>query len=311
MMSNQAPSPQQQSTNATVAQDQTLPGSYGSICQPLVPGTIEHQWRQSGQYAQAPKPIPGFAAPDPSYQTKAVIGHDDRIRINNPAAYPYSTICALRMFTRSGKELAGTGFMVGPRLLLTAGHNVYDHEHGYGMMQRIDVYPCLNGSLINPPIPPVRLTQTNFHTIPEWVNNGGNNPDYDYAAMFLPHNVLGTQLGWLACAKLFNATLQGLLVGNAGYPIDCPAQATLCPTHGTTMWFSCGNITNVSPNTFRHNIDTNHGSSGSPVFANLTSNQLSETVVGIHTNGYPAYNVATRITDLVFVNIQRWLAESS
>src|SRR5258708_5427595 len=60
----------------------------------------------------------------PSMQPQSGELDDDRIRVTNPRVYPFSAICAVRMkYKSSVKIIGGSGFMVGPRLLLTAGHN--------------------------------------------------------------------------------------------------------------------------------------------------------------------------------------------
>lgn len=56
---------------------------------------------------------------------EVIIGSDDRIRINNTTSVPWRRYCALRIYFPSGAQYRGTGFLIGPRALATAGHCVY------------------------------------------------------------------------------------------------------------------------------------------------------------------------------------------
>lgn len=58
---------------------------------------------------------------------ESIIGTDDRVRIQNPSVYPWRAICALRMTAKDGSRWIGTGFLVGPGTVITAGHCVYLH----------------------------------------------------------------------------------------------------------------------------------------------------------------------------------------
>src|SRR5687768_6326230 len=55
---------------------------------------------------------------------ESVIGRDERVRILDTDLYPWSAICALRMRGPSGGAM-GTGWFIGPRTVITAGHCVY------------------------------------------------------------------------------------------------------------------------------------------------------------------------------------------
>src|SRR4029450_3925081 len=56
---------------------------------------------------------------------ESVLGPDDRARILDTELPPWRMICALEMRGPSGAGAIGTGWLVGPRTILTAGHCVH------------------------------------------------------------------------------------------------------------------------------------------------------------------------------------------
>lgn len=56
-----------------------------------------------------------------------IFGSDERVRVSNTALQPYSAIMRLLIIV-DGVEYQSTGFMIKPNVMLTAGHNIYDHS---------------------------------------------------------------------------------------------------------------------------------------------------------------------------------------
>ena len=56
---------------------------------------------------------------------EAIVDYDDRVRITQTTLVPWRRLCALRIHFPSGSQARGTGFLVGPRAVITAGHCVY------------------------------------------------------------------------------------------------------------------------------------------------------------------------------------------
>ncbi len=78
---------------------------------------------------------------------EGVIGNDDRVwvRDTRDQRYPWARkICSLIVTTQAGQRLRGTGWIAGPRLILTAAHNLYIHERG-GWPSSVTVIPGRNG----------------------------------------------------------------------------------------------------------------------------------------------------------------------
>jgi glutamyl endopeptidase len=249
----------------------------------------------------------GSGAPgQPVPQSTTLVGPDDRQLVVNPLEYPYAPICALRIQgDRSAQIMAGTGVMVSPRLVLTAGHNLFNNAIG-GNATQVRVYAGLNGNYQT-----VRsVLGARFVSVTEWSTHAL--PSYDYGAIVLPTD-LGTQLGYYAVQGFATNELVSFTVNNLGYPIDCPRVLQgNCPQFpGTLMFLNVGRIISTTDFTFTHTIDTAGGSSGSPIIL-VAATQPTYRVVGIHTYGIDGGmgNVATRINVLAHDTIQFWIDQA-
>jgi glutamyl endopeptidase len=221
---------------------------------------------------------------------EVVIPPDDRVQITDTTVVPWRWICALRITAANGSQFIGTGWLVGPRTVITAGHCVFMHAQG-GWARQIEVVPGRNGASR----PFGSCTATSFRSVSGWT--AGHDRDFDYGAILLPSTCRpGDQLGFFGFAALNDAELLNLSLNLSGYPGDKPAG---------TQWFMARRATSVTARTIVYNIDTAGGQSGAPVW------RLSGGVrhaVGIHTNGSLLGNSATRIVPDVAANIAAWKA---
>src|SRR5688572_10556532 len=102
---------------------------------------------------------------------------------------PFNTICCLSIIYANGSN-DGTGFIVGPRTIITAGHCVLDPERGPA--KKITVMRARYGSY--------NLSQCvtrSFDFPQEWEDALRQNPppklpppEHDYGAIFLPNDAL-------------------------------------------------------------------------------------------------------------------------
>ena len=224
---------------------------------------------------------------------EVVIGADDRVRITNTTGFPWRAICSLRITAKDNSQWIGTGWMVSPRTVITAGHCVFIHNRG-GWVKSVEVIPGRNASSK----PFGAGVGTSFRSVKGWTQS--KKADNDYGAIVLPKAApLGNKVGWFGYANLGFFSLMGLKVNLSGYPGDKPAG---------TQWWHARKITLVLPRRFSYNIDTAGGQSGAPVWRLKDGKRH---VVGIHTNGSSLGNSATRITSAVFDNIKKWKAEGA
>jgi glutamyl endopeptidase len=224
---------------------------------------------------------------------EVVIGVDDRTRITATTSNPWRWICALRIKAKDGSNWIGTGWLVGPRTVITAGHCIFIHNRG-GWVSSVEVIPGMNGAQR----PYGSGVATSFRSVSGWTQN--QNRNFDYGAIILPSNkAFGNQLGFFGYAALGDSSLQGITLNLSGYPGDKPSG---------TQWFHARAASALTARTIVYNIDTAGGQSGSPVWRVLNGQRHA---VGIHTNGSPSGNSATRIVKEVFDNIKMWKAQGS
>jgi len=230
---------------------------------------------------------------------EVVIGRDERRRIVATKANPWKRICHLRIQAANGRFFLGTGFFIGPRTIVTAGHCVYMHDQG-GWAKQITVTPGRNAT----ETPFMSYAATSFRSVKGWVTNKSRN--YDYGVILLPKiAAIPSEIGAFGFASYSNQSLLNKKrLSTAGYPGDRPYPGD---QPRDTLWYDGRKAKAVTVRTITYDIDTAGGQSGSPVWVKLSDGK--RIVVGIHTNGDQSGNSATRITKPVFENLKKWRAE--
>ena len=228
---------------------------------------------------------------------ETIIGTDDRVKVTNNQAYPWRCICSLLITAQSGTQYIGTGWLVAPRVVLTAGHCVYMADEG-GWATQIEVMPGRNGA----DRPYGTAICRDLRSVTGWTQD--NDSDCDYGAILLPADKrYGDQLGWFGYAVRDDDYLRQVTLNLSGYPGDGGRTA-----EDGTQWFMSRAVKDVMARQISYEIDTYGGQSGSPVWE-MTSNG-NRYGVGIHTYGTSVSNGATRIVSEVFQNIVGWAGEA-
>jgi V8-like Glu-specific endopeptidase len=216
---------------------------------------------------------------------ETVFADDDRQQIQNTQDFPWVCLCWLVITGESGNQFIGTGWLAGPRTVITAGHCVYLHNEG-GWAQQIQVYPARNGNQQFG-----EFTSSNLHSTVGWTEQKSEADDY--GAIVLADG----QTDWMGYEAADDDTLQGLLVNVTGYPGD---------KENGTLWGSTRRLVGATDRQLTYDISTFGGQSGSPVFYKDGENRW---VIGIHNYGGASANTATRITSQVFDDIEAWKKE--
>lgn len=218
---------------------------------------------------------------------------DERAQITETEAYPWRCVCALTITAADGSRWLGSGWLAGPRTVITAGHCLYMPARG-GWVRQIEVVPGRNGSQQ----PYGACVATSFRSVRGWTRK--QHWGYDYGAIILPvDRAFGNLLGHLGYLNLSDHDLRDLPVNIAGYPNDKPRG---------TLWYGAHQFELITARTLEYTVTTLGGESGAPVWQ-LKAGQRY--VVGIHTNGDLAGNSAVRLSAPVFANINAWRRESA
>lgn len=226
----------------------------------------------------------------------AIVGSDNRTRVNPTNVGPYCNTVQVHATFSGGVAKTGSGFMIGPSAVATAAHCVYDDNYG-GNATSVTIIPAKNGSTY-----PYGST-TSKKLVVSTSYKTTKSTDDDWAVVEL-NDALGNQTGWLGL-KWQSSTYDDTYGYNTGYPSP---DAMDGQANDRYMFLGTGNVKSSSTYTFKGDWDASAGNSGGPVFAYYSD--LGYTAIGILTSGsagstdgssYPtAYSTATRITQSIF-----------
>ena len=239
-------------------------------------------------------------------QIESIIGDaDDRTRITDTESDPWRRICCLEITGRFGSG-TGTGWLVGPNTIVTAGHCVFDRRIG-GWADSIRVIPGRDDS--HEPFPQAVTVATRFSSVRRWVED--NDRGYDFGAIHLDQPI-GEVVGWFGFASLSADRLRNFGVNIAGYAGDKKFE-------GRRLAFHSGRVLQVDERRVYYDADTMGGQSGGPVWIHTDEKPDEPVVVGIHAygeGGTPGQfeieaNSAPRILPSVYDVIQQWIESDS
>lgn len=213
------------------------------------------------------------------FPTKSIIGSDERTKVTSTTTFPYSAICYIRITFPDGVVFIGSAWMYWSDIAITAGHCVYDSNHG-GWASTIEVIPGANGSSK----PFGTAWSSTMHTSTKWINDG--NHEYDYALLEL-NTQIGNSTGYFGTHYTF-WSLKNKGVTVTGYPGE----------YYREQWTMSGKIKRSSIRKVYYEIDTTGGQSGCPVYWHTSKYGYQS--VAIHAYGGSSENSGTRITSSMF-----------
>lgn len=210
--------------------------------------------------------------------TYSLIGKDNRTKVTDTEAFPYSAICYIEIDWPDGSTGLGTAWMIYSDIAITAGHCVYSSENG-GWAENIKLWPGKDGfGLWNNPYGTTETTS--LHTATQWTES--EDGEYDWAVLELEDNI-GDETGWFGFGWT-SGDLTGTEVTISGYPGE----------HRYYQYEMTDEITRCTTNKLYYNVlDTTGGQSGSPIY---TSDNIAYGIhcYGLNDNGE---NSGTRITE--------------
>lgn len=228
---------------------------------------------------------------------ETVIGADERQRILDTELSPWNMICALRLYGPDGGGAVGTGWLIGPRTILTAGHCVFSRAFFGGWANRIEIIPGMNGT----ERPFGSFVSDRLSSVDRWVQ--GEEEDFDFGCIHLDEPI-GEKIGWFGLGVFAAEELENYLVNVSGYPSD---------RGGSEQFHSRNRIVRVSERRIFYEVDTVGGQSGAPVWIHQ-SEDGPPIAVGIHAYGIGGTpgawgikaNSAPRIIPEVLAQLREW-----
>ena len=189
----------------------------------------------------------------PDTLDKIVIGADDRVTIQDTYAYPYSAIALINARGKCGCTWGGTGYMVGPDMLVTASHVLVctkHHEPADFMEFYFGYHP--DGSYA------YAYTGTTQYRYGTYFPNGYDRDSlgWDFGVVKLLEDKVGDATGYFGYylpAK--DEQIDGAYLNVAGY-------------RNGVLKTDVGKAKVVDEHLFAHFADMEPGNSGCPVFTN-------------------------------------------
>ncbi|MEM9436206.1 MAG: trypsin-like peptidase domain-containing protein [Pseudomonadota bacterium] len=229
-------------------------------------------------------PVPTEPKPDKGdLGLQNVIGpSDDRTQINDTSRIPARSVGLLEIVPQFGPLRYGTAWLIGPRTLATAAHNLVHPQAGAAQSMRVgmacDGVTARGGWH--------KIIDNKFET--GWQNNMVAGSEYDFAVLKIEDASVGQKLGWFGFADYHDAKFGDMPVNVIGYPFDLQR---------FYMYGSIGRVKKVDESRLYYDADAGEGMSGGPVIARFGEERIA---VGVHVAGGSPSNVGTRLTSLAY-----------
>lgn len=224
-----------------------------------------------------------------------VFGDDDREQVTDVQIPPYNAIWRLHIII-GGIAYGGTGYMIKPGVLLTAGHNIYSRKSG----EFTNVYAIDREG---------GKHEVYGLYVPKEFERF-NTAEYDWAVIKIATDP-GKTYSCIDIINMDNPIVPSVLENDAeiaGFPVKVRDVTT------KAMYKEAGKLIGYDNNTktLKYKIDTSGGNSGSPVIVYVETKPYA---IGIHvkatgTNaGENGYNFARAIDDKIVEVIKKFAGE--
>jgi len=236
------------------------------------------------------------AKPLPKKVFKEIIPESDgRTRITDTHLW-YSSVHGVVLATFSGKNYWASGTLIGPNIVLTAAHILYDAEIR-AKAKTVRFLPAINETFLPYKEPKV----VEFYFPDEFVESKGEAEDY--GILVLDTN-LENDAGFFGVIALKNEMVEKKKVYVTGYPADKVSNKI----GAYEMWEMKGFVKHIDENYISYEIDTFSGQNGSAVWFEEDGNYFA-CGVNVKSDIEKGLNKATVLTQSRIERIQRWLTK--
>lgn len=215
-------------------------------------------------------------------QPDTVIGTDNRTIVQETTSRPFEAVVYVKAYfpkLAANQYNQGTGAMIGPDAVLTAGHVLYDKNYG-GMATRVEVIPAYNGGQA-----PVGVASGRaWYVTSAFKASGAANEDIGLIKL---NSTIGQTTGTFGLAS---GVKKGDELTMAGYPSDKNGRMTEMSSP----------IQAVAGGIAEYLFDTAPGSSGSPVY-----NQKNQIEV-VHSAGSTSMNQGVALSVAQVKQLLAW-----
>lgn len=208
-----------------------------------------------------------------------VLRNDDRVLISDTSRIPARSVGLLKIIPEDGVVRYGTAWLIGPRVLATAAHNLLHPKAGRS--RSLEVGMAYDGT----------NARGGWHRVVDclfpsaWEKAPSVDNPNDFAVLKIDDPKIGNKLGWFGFADYDDDKFQDMVLNLFGYPVDLQT---------FSMYGSAGRALGVDERRIFYDCDAGGGMSGGPVIARFGERRIA---VGIHVAGGDQSNAATRITE--------------
>lgn len=218
--------------------------------------------------------------------------NDGRVPIPNNDTWPYSVHGLIRANFVS-EVCWGTGTLIGPDIVLTAGSNIYNLKRKIYAME-IEFMPAFNGIMT----PFKRCKVERYFVSPKYLHGS---LEEDYCILIL-NEPIGTLTGYFGIAVLEPKELMTKVINVTGYPADKAHNH-----YFRELWTMGRQPISIDNDKITYSINTSKGQGGGGVWYQEGAEYF---VVGIHIGGRINQKEAILITKERYQQIVQWILEA-
>lgn len=195
------------------------------------------------------------------------------ISVPSPSNLPWKSVGKLEIDFPNGKTYVGTGTLIAPDLVLTAGHCLYQDSKG-GLAKEIRFFSGEeeDSFVISKKILPAYA----------WMKE--ETPNWDFGVFSLTERI-GEESDDYLEPSIANSSK--FLDHRDSELLDHRIQVTGYPGEKQGMWTMTGDVYYMDNELLYYQIDTTPGQSGSPIWATWEDSEGSHpySIIGVHING--------------------------